>query len=68
MADEILDVNERKLEDLSRTEVIRHIHEVGIILQSSLTSAKLIIFSHFPVHPVLHDKVAGEAKERLTTR
>lgn len=28
MADEILDVNERKLEDLSRTEVIRHIHEV----------------------------------------
>lgn len=29
VADEILDVNERKLEDLSRTEVIRHIHEVG---------------------------------------
>lgn len=31
VADEILDVNERKLEDLSRTEVIRHIHEVGKI-------------------------------------
>lgn len=29
VADEILDVNERKLEELSRTEVIRHIHEVG---------------------------------------
>lgn len=29
VADEILDVNERKLEDLSRTEVIRHIHEVS---------------------------------------
>lgn len=28
VADEILDVNERKLEDLPRTEVIRHIHEV----------------------------------------
>lgn len=28
VADEILDINERKLEDLSRTEVIRHIHEV----------------------------------------
>lgn len=27
VADEILDVNERKLEDLTRTEVIRHIHE-----------------------------------------
>lgn len=28
VADEILDVNERKLEDLDRTEVIKHIHEV----------------------------------------
>ncbi|XP_055846628.1 uncharacterized protein LOC129912434 isoform X2 [Episyrphus balteatus] len=27
VADEILDVNEKKLEDLPRTEVIRHIHE-----------------------------------------
>ncbi|GAB0092949.1 uncharacterized protein DMENIID0001_080010 [Sergentomyia squamirostris] len=27
VADEILDINERKLEDLPRSEVIRHIHE-----------------------------------------
>uniref|UniRef100_A0A336MNC5 CSON003435 protein n=1 Tax=Culicoides sonorensis TaxID=179676 RepID=A0A336MNC5_CULSO len=27
VADEILDVNERKLEDESRSEVIKHIHE-----------------------------------------
>lgn len=31
VADEILDVNERKLEDLPRAEVIRYIHEVSII-------------------------------------
>lgn len=30
MGDEILDVNERKLEDLPRAEVIRYIHEVKI--------------------------------------
>lgn len=29
VADEILDVNERKLEDLPRAEVIRYIHEVN---------------------------------------
>lgn len=29
VADEILDVNERKLEDSPRAEVIKHIHEVG---------------------------------------
>ena len=28
VADEILDVNEKKLEDLPRTEVVRYIHEV----------------------------------------
>ncbi|CAD7087132.1 unnamed protein product [Hermetia illucens] len=27
VGDEILDINERKLEDLNRAEVIRHIHE-----------------------------------------
>jgi hypothetical protein len=30
VADEILDVNERKLEDAPRAEVIKHIHEVII--------------------------------------
>lgn len=30
VADEILDVNERKLESESRSEVIKHIHEVRI--------------------------------------
>ena len=30
VADEILDVNEKKLEDLPRAEVIRHIHEVSL--------------------------------------
>lgn len=29
VGDEILDVNERKLEDLPRAEVIRYIHEVN---------------------------------------
>lgn len=29
VADEILDVNERKVEDLPRSEVIRYIHEVN---------------------------------------
>lgn len=29
VGDEILDVNERKLEDLPRAEVIRYIHEVS---------------------------------------
>lgn len=32
VGDEILDVNERKLEDLPRAEVIRYIHEVEMIL------------------------------------
>lgn len=35
VADEILDVNERKLEDLPRAEVIRYIHEVSIIICSN---------------------------------
>lgn len=30
VGDEILDVNERKLEDLPRAEVIRYIHEVRV--------------------------------------
>lgn len=33
VGDEILDVNERKLEDLPRAEVIRYIHEVRIKLK-----------------------------------
>lgn len=32
VSDEILDINERKLEDESRTEVIKHIHEVELCL------------------------------------
>lgn len=32
VGDEILDVNERKLEDLPRAEVIRYIHEVSIFI------------------------------------
>lgn len=34
VGDEILDVNERKLEDLPRAEVIRYIHEVRIYIKS----------------------------------
>lgn len=37
VGDEILDVNERKLEDLPRAEVIRYIHEVNTIHQSHST-------------------------------
>lgn len=29
VADEVLDVNEKKLDDLPRAEIIRHIHEVS---------------------------------------
>lgn len=29
VGDEILDINEKKLDDLSRADVIRHIHEVS---------------------------------------
>lgn len=32
VADEILDVNERKLDDVPRALVIKHIHEVNILL------------------------------------
>lgn len=38
VGDEILDVNERKLEDLPRAEVIRYIHEVGCPLSSLYSS------------------------------
>lgn len=34
VGDEILDVNERKLEDLPRAEVIRYIHEVRCLNDS----------------------------------
>lgn len=34
VADEILDVNERKLEDLPRAEVIRYIHEVNKLIDN----------------------------------
>lgn len=36
VADEVLDVNEKKLEDLSRAEVIRHIHEVHYQIAKTL--------------------------------
>lgn len=40
VADEILDVNERKLESESRSEVIKHIHEVRTFSHDqTLTSA-----------------------------
>lgn len=31
LADEIMDVNETRLEDMTRTEVLSHIHEVRIL-------------------------------------
>lgn len=40
VADEILDVNERKLEDLPRAEVIRYIHEVNFTHLCFLFSIK----------------------------
>ena len=42
VADEILDVNERKLEDSPRAEVIKHIHEVrGIRGESNRTGLEI---------------------------
>ena len=37
VADEILDINEKKLEDCSRAEVIKHIHEVILYLMLLLS-------------------------------
>lgn len=46
VADEILDVNERKLEDSPRAEVIKHIHEV--IKEKQIDSIVLrYLMSHF---------------------
>lgn len=46
VADEILDVNERKLDDVPRALVIKHIHEVNWCQFYSLTFHHLII-THF---------------------
>lgn len=42
VADEILDVNERKLEDLPRAEVIRYIHEVRFVVHLIVIGSSLI--------------------------
>lgn len=47
VADEILDVNERKLEDLPRAEVIRYIHEVRSLAP---TSTVAYLNSTLPTH------------------
>ncbi len=43
VGDEILDVNERKLEDLPRAEVIRYIHEVAIYIPEANFSRYSIV-------------------------
>lgn len=53
VADEILDVNERKLEDLSRTEVIRHIHEVSNRRGRMSCGIKFAnLLTHILLHPL----------------
>ncbi|CAG9135544.1 unnamed protein product [Plutella xylostella] len=48
VADEIMDVNETRLEDMTRTEVIGHIHEV-----------RCWRMSNGQVHPVVSDKTTS---------
>jgi hypothetical protein len=45
VADEILDVNERKLDDVPRALVIKHIHEVKILIFLKMKLIKNIFFS-----------------------
>lgn len=61
VGDEILDVNERKLEDLSRAEVIRYIHEVFTSKKYLTKISEHFQFSNFLVHTVLRDKTTGQA-------
>lgn len=60
VGDEILDVNERKLEDLPRAEVIRYIHEVNgtFIIQIQFNFRSNILL--FLVHTILCDKTTGQ--------
>lgn len=51
VADEILDVNERKLEDLPRAEVIRYIHEVRE--NRRLTNSFFVVFQIY-FHEMCH--------------
>ncbi|GBP10726.1 Mariner Mos1 transposase [Eumeta japonica] len=43
VADEIMDVNETKLEDMTRAEVIGHIHEYSIVT-AAITSPNVTVF------------------------
>lgn len=60
VADEILDVNERKLEDESRSEVIKHIHEVRIFIKlytiHNIINKKMHLIL---VHSVLYDQITS---------
>lgn len=48
VGDEILDVNERKLEDLPRAEVIRYIHEVDNFFYPNLCTQFCLKMFLFP--------------------
>lgn len=54
VADEILDVNERKLDDVPRALVIKHIHEVK---NHNFTLYKKTNFLPIAVHSITYDKV-----------
>jgi hypothetical protein len=77
VADEILDVNERKLDDVPRALVIKHIHEVGFKLEVSSFLLTLSlkqnininsVFLTLLVHSILHDKASCQTTKRLKTR
>jgi hypothetical protein len=66
VADEILDVNERKLDDVPRALVIKHIHEVKRLSSSFKSKIPFKFFYFLLVHSILHDKAASEATKRLS--
>ena len=62
VADEILDVNERKLDDVPRALVIKHIHEVimrTLFVVCTSTHKSVYIL----VHTIMYDKIEGETEK-----
>lgn len=55
VGDEILDVNERKLEDLPRAEVIRYIHEVRVYRAIAVNSLRILFPFRRPLSASFRD-------------
>lgn len=69
VADEILDVNERKLDDVPRALVIKHIHEVNVYYPFLLSHISTFLYSYsifflfILVHTIVYDKIEGETEK-----